>query len=361
MPPSRRHPVALDAGLASLLEGVAAVAPRTVALDEAADTLVLGEPLLAPASVPATGIALRAGYAVAAADLVGASAYAGVALNPPPPHVAAGDPMPAGTDCVLPEDALAHMPGGPAEALEAFPPGHGCRREGSDFVADAIVARAGERLDPVRLAIARAAGIRSASVRQPTLGLMPAGETDACSAALLTALARRRGAVVTLLPLGGAAALKARGLDLLIVLGDPDETRGRVAKAGGRVLADALALRPGEDGALARLGRVPCVLAPDRLADALALALAVVFPVLDHLAAAAPLPAPASRLTRKVASAIGIAEIALLRSGRAGLEPLAVADLPLSAIATADRWALIPPDYEGYAPGDEIGTWGLGQ
>jgi molybdopterin biosynthesis enzyme len=89
-------------------------------LDEAAETLVLAEPLLAPAPVPATGIALRAGYAVLAADLIGASAYGGVLLDPPPPRVAAGGPMPESTDCILPEDALDRLPGAGRKRWKLF-------------------------------------------------------------------------------------------------------------------------------------------------------------------------------------------------------------------------------------------------
>jgi molybdopterin biosynthesis enzyme len=222
------------------------------------------------------------------------------------------------------------------------------------------VARHGERLDAVCIAVARAAGLRRASVRRPTLGLIPADAPDAPTSALLASIARRRGAQVVLLPPGDPAALGGGELDCLLVLGEPGESLANIAAAGGRVVAQALALRPGEDGALSRLGPAPCLHAPDRLADALALALAILLPTLDHLAAAATSPGPTSPLARKLASTVGVAELALFRSGRAGLEPLAIADLPLSAIASADRWALVPPDHEGHAPGDEIGTWGWG-
>jgi molybdopterin biosynthesis enzyme len=87
--------------------------------------------------------------------------------------------------------------------------------------------------------------------------------------------------------------------------------------------------------------------APDQ---ALAAWWTIVLPVLDRLAnrkrGTVTLP-----LGRKIASSVGIAEVALLRREQDAWLPLAVGDLPFETIARADAWLLVPGDSEGYAAG----------
>jgi hypothetical protein len=59
-------------------------------------------------------------------------------------------------------------------------------------------------------------------------------------------------------------------------------------------------------------------------------------------------------LTSKIASTIGMTELALLRSARAGYEPLAVGDVSLAAIAQADAYYLVPASAEGHAIGHSL-------
>ena len=64
-------------------------------------------------------------------------------------------------------------------------------------------------------------------------------------------------------------------------------------------------------------------------------------------------------LARKIASSVGIAEIALLaREGDAWL-PLAIGDLPLQAIARADAWLAVPGGSEGFAAGTAVDAYML--
>jgi molybdopterin molybdotransferase len=65
-------------------------------------------------------------------------------------------------------------------------------------------------------------------------------------------------------------------------------------------------------------------------------------------------PAETSILSRKIASAVGLAEvIPVCRSGD-GVEPLASKYLPLSALARSDGWILVPADSEGYSAGTPV-------
>jgi molybdopterin biosynthesis enzyme len=326
----------VEQALARLLDGIGPVAAQDVRL-EAADGLVLAEPLRAPAPVPPAAVALRAGWALRAADTYGASPYSPMMLPHLPEPVAAGEVLPAGADCVAEPEAVTLLRGR-AEIAEPVAPGAWTRRAGEDAAAGAVLCEAGSRLAPHQAAAAHLARLESARVRQPRLRLLGA---DPCLD-LIVALAKRRGAAL----LGPEEAIA----DLLVGIDGPDALPN-----GAEIVAHGVALRPGELARLARLGASPVVLVPPRPDAALALALALVLPVIDHLAGARAEPAPnPAPLARKLTSTIGFTEIALLaRSGDAWM-PLAVGDLPLAAIAAAEAWLAIPPGHEGYPAGHPV-------
>ncbi len=120
----------------------------------------------APASLPPAPTARIDGYAIAAAASYGASAY-----NPIEPQrglieVAAGAPMPPGTDAVLPYGAV-----GGFEIVEALAPGDGVMPAGGYSGAAEMVVPAGERIGA--LAIARAAEAGSRSSRSGAVRELP--------------------------------------------------------------------------------------------------------------------------------------------------------------------------------------------
>jgi molybdopterin molybdotransferase len=88
------------------LKALAAPSPPRILPVRAAAGLELAEDLVARSDVPPRAVALIAGFAVASRDLVGVSAYAPVLLAERPPFVAAGSVLPAGTDAVVPADAV---------------------------------------------------------------------------------------------------------------------------------------------------------------------------------------------------------------------------------------------------------------
>ena len=59
-------------------------------------------------------------------------------------------------------------------------------------------------------------------------------------------------------------------------------------------------------------------------------------------------------LTRKIASTVGLSEVVPVRRDGGKAEPLASKYLPLSALARADGWVLVPADSEGYADGAQV-------
>ena len=65
-------------------------------------------------------------------------------------------------------------------------------------------------------------------------------------------------------------------------------------------------------------------------------------------------PADTLNLSRKVASAVGLAELVPVRRKDGEADPLASRYLPLSALTRADGWILVPAESEGYAAGTPV-------
>jgi molybdopterin biosynthesis enzyme len=116
-----------------------------------------------------------------------------------------------------------------------------------------------------------------------------------------------------------------------------------------------LALRPGETIAGGLVEGRPALLLPSRVEAALAAAF-VLLPVLLAAMAAAmsEIRAEKGALTRKLASQVGLAEVALLSATEEGLEPIAVGDLSLAAMARATHLLLLSPDSEGCPAGSVV-------
>jgi molybdopterin biosynthesis enzyme len=61
-----------------------------------------------------------------------------------------------------------------------------------------------------------------------------------------------------------------------------------------------------------------------------------------------------ARLTRKVASKLGLAELIPVRLRGADAEPLGSSYLALQTIMQADGWILVPADREGHPAGTSV-------
>jgi hypothetical protein len=62
-------------------------------------------------------------------------------------------------------------------------------------------------------------------------------------------------------------------------------------------------------------------------------------------------------LARKIASSVGIAEIALLGHEGDNWIPLALGDLPFQSIASAEAWLTVAGSSEGFAAGTPVGAY----
>jgi molybdopterin biosynthesis enzyme len=353
----------LDTALAALLRGVAPVTVEELPLLEAAGCVSAGMPLL-PAHPP-RDIAAVDGWALSASDLVGASSYSPLPLAGLPVWVEAGDAMPAGCDCVLDVDAV-EVSGPFAQVMAEGLPGQGIVRAGRDIAENAPAAATGCPVDSAALLLARVAGANKLSVRRPRLRIINVpGATmtlqmiaDLASAAGLDVSAHdsasRDAASI-------AAALDVSACDLLLTIGGTGVGRADAAVTAlaerGAKLAHGLALQPGRTAAAGRIGNVPVVALPGSPGQALAVWLALVLPLIDRMSARRPRRAVTLPLARKIASSVGIAEIALLAEEHKTWTPLAVGEWPLQAMARADAWLLIPASHEGFAAGEPVDAY----
>ncbi|GLR88473.1 molybdopterin-binding protein [Bradyrhizobium iriomotense] len=353
----------LDLALAALLRGVEPVTPVDLPLTEVLGCVAAG--MLPLGAYPPYDIAASDGWALRASDLVGASSYSPLRLAAPPVWVDAGDAMPEGCDCVLDADAV-DMAGPITEVLTEGFPGRGVRRTGSDMAADISIVSAGLPVRATGLLLARAAELKTLSVRRPRLRIVntPGGTV---AAQLIEDQARAAGAQVTAAEASArdaasiANVLDTSACDLLLTIGGSGVGRKDAAVAAladrGEVLAHGIAMQPGRTAAIGKLGSVPVIALPGAPDQAFAAWLAVACPVLDHRSARASRKSVAMPLARKIASNVGMAEIALLAEEQGAWLPLAVGELSLQAIARADAWLLVPGDSEGFAAGAPVDAY----
>jgi molybdopterin biosynthesis enzyme len=136
--------------------------------------------------------------------------------------------------------------------------------------------------------------------------------------------------------------------------GRDDASVMALARAG-RIEAHGVALSPGETTAFGMLGERPVLLLPGRIDAAAAAWLMLGRRLLLRLTGRneAPIGRPA-RLSRKVASSLGLDEFVPVRLRAGKAEPIASGYVPLHALVNADGWILVPAASEGYPVDAEV-------
>ncbi|MCA6125645.1 molybdopterin-binding protein [Bradyrhizobium sp. WSM 1704] len=364
---SQRLPASLtplDTALAAVLRGVAPVAPVTLPLADALHCIAAEMPPLR--AHPPHDVAAADGWAMRANDLVGASFYAPLPLTEAPTWVDAGSAMPAGTDCVVDAD-MVDTSGPIVQVLAEVIPGQGVRRAGNEIAEGRAVTDAGRPVQPRDLLLARGAGVAALLVRRPRLRIvnLPGGEA---TATFIADVARSAGADVTRSEAPGrdAAAIVAAldaSADLLLTIGGSGVGRNDAAVAAlsarGEVIAHGIALQPGRTAALGRIGETPVIALPGAPDQAFAVWWALGLPMLDRLTDRQPRQTRALPLARKIASSVGIAEVALLMHQHASWATLALGELSLDAIARAEALLIVPGSTEGFAAGTVVDAYML--
>jgi molybdopterin biosynthesis enzyme len=306
---------------------------------------------------PAFDVAAADGWAFRARDLVGASPYSPLPIAAPI-WVEAGDPMPQGCDCVIDADSM-EQTGSVFHVLTEAIPAQGVRRARGEAV---IVS--GRPIGALELLVARMAGRERLAVRRPRLRVVNIPAEEAVAARLIAESAAAAGAEVIGAEAGGrdaasvATALEPGSCDLLVTIGGTgvgrrDATIAALVSRGAR-LAHGIALQPGRTAATGRIDGCPVVALPGAPDQALAGWWTLVEPVLDRLSGRTARQTTPLPLARKIASAIGMTEIVLLKNADQAWMPLAIGELSLDAIARADAWLAVPGGSEGYAAGTPV-------
>ncbi|WP_431267466.1 hypothetical protein [Dankookia sp. P2] len=310
------------ARLVALLPGP--VAPGLVPV-AAALGRVLAADLTAPGPVPAAPVALQPGWAVAAAETLGAGPYAPVLLAAAPARVAPGDLLPpAATPCCRPSPWRWTVPSPRCSSRWRRARGAAAGRGGRRRHHPAPRRGAAGAARPAGAGRLRDRGGRGAAAAHRL------GGRGGTPPALRRAGGGRGGGTRR----GGPGA-------------DPAGRRPRGAR-GGALLLHGIGARPGMAAGLGRIGGIPALLLSARAEEALAAWVLLGRPALRHLAAAPPPPPIRARLARKVASAVGLLEIVPVRLPEPGLaEPLAIGALPAGLLAAADALLLVLPGVEG--------------
>jgi molybdopterin biosynthesis enzyme len=341
---------------------VAPVRPRQAALPRAIGR-VLGADVAIETMRPTQTLAWRDGWALRADETLDAGPYAPAPLS----HthaVETGATLPDMADAVAPVEAVKFR-GGAAEALGPIAPGDGVLPAGADAGAGEVLRRAGERLRLLDAAVLQSLGVPHVSVREPRIGILRArggreDVVDAIVAWLARVVPQAGGAVsVSETPVedldqrGMVAPHAADGLILVggTGTGSRDRSVEMLARVG-QVEAHGIGLVPGETAAFGLAQGRPVLLVPGRLDAALAVWLTLGRRTLARLQGAGEdervTTAP---LARKIASPLGFAEIVLVRRTDDAVEPLASGHLPLSSLARADGWVMIPAESEGFPAG----------
>ncbi len=321
----------------------------------------LAEAVVVAAPIPAAALALRDGWAVASDLTTDAGAYAPAPL-PAAVRVDVGELLPPHADAVAPLDAVT-LRHGEAQALAPVGPGEGVLPAGADAAAGAALLAAGTQLRRLQVSLLVAAGITRVQVRAPRVALLRARTGgDAVIDAALELVAGDIGAAggITIVREAALAdALQDREADAVVAIGGTGTGRDDASVVTlarlGHVEAHGVALAPGETAAFGLVGPRSVLLLPGRLDAALAVWLVIGRRLLARLSGASEdTPTTKAKLGRKVASTLGLAELVPVRLRDSTAEPIASGYVPLSALARADGFILVPAESEGYPPGAEV-------
>ncbi len=374
-----------------------------IPLDERAVGRVLAEPIWAKISSPHYHAAAMDGFAVRAADTVGAMPTRPVTLTygEQAAYVDTGDPIPPWANAVIPIEQVEALDADDRPAADprhpvrlriraAARPWQHVRAIGEDIVATQLVLPAGRVLRPVDLGAIAGAGYTEVPVaRKPRVAILPTGtelvpigqaprpgDIIEYNSVVLAAQVRQWGGEPTRYPISAddfdlirsRVAEAARTHDLVLVnagssAGSEDFT-ARVVESLGRLLVHGIAVRPGHPvilGLLESEGRwVPVVGVPGYPASAALTGEIFVEPLLARWLGRQPHRPPTltARLTRKLASPAGDDDYVRVVVGRVGdrwlAAPLARGAGLITSLVRADGIVVVPRGLQGYDAGAEV-------
>jgi molybdopterin molybdotransferase len=315
------------------------------------------------------------GYAIRAADSVGASDYNPILLDlsGSPLPVSVGDAVPPGTDAVV---AVEHTRSdtGMIELVTAVAEGDGIERRGDDVTSGTILLPAGRLIRPADAALLTAAGVTTVPVvRRPIVRVAAVGgelaESGDLNTPMLAALIARDGGIAERcpsLPDDDAIIRDFLGrprADLVILcggsgLGVNDFTAQALAGAGALAI-HGIALRPADTTALGEAIGIPVAILPGGTAACLCAYEVVAGRAVRRLAGGSP-DFPFIRrpliTARKIVSPGGWVDFCRVRITADGrVEPIGSGgNTSLSSLARADGFVLLPAEQEGFPAGSTV-------
>jgi len=390
------HDIPLDEAVAAwhaALDGMGALRklPAESLPIAAANGRVTAAPVWARISVPHYHAAAMDGYAVRAADTVGATLTRPLrlAVGEQAAYVDTGDPLPAGCDAVIPIEEAQKLAEGAAieiEILAAVTPWKHVRVMGEDIVATELVVPANHRLRPQDLGAIAGSGHTHVHVyRPPRIAILPTGSELVApgsdlkpgdiiefNSIVLGAMAEEWGAAVSRLPMIAddyesikKAVLAALDDHDLVVInagssaGSEDFTARIVAELG-EVIVHGLAIRPGHPCILGHAHGKPVIGIPGYPVSAMVTFDLLARPLLQQWTGqnVAPRPTVQATITRKVLSPMGQDEYMRVTLGRVGervvATPLSRGAGVIMSMVRADGMAHIPRFSEGLNAGDAV-------
>jgi len=352
----------------------------------------LAAPTRAVRAVPGYERAAMDGYAVRAADTVGASERDPAVLRAAEemePNAAVrvhtGSELPDGADAVVMIEDVAEY-GDDVEVLDSAAVGENVGPPDEDVAADQRLHDVGHRLRPSDLGLLKASGVREVDVYEPpTVAVVPTGEELVQDDPAPGEMIETNGLTVSRLveSWGGTARYReivtddadalrdaiTGDLDADVVVttggssvGERDLTPDVVADLG-ELLFHGVALKPGHPVAAGVVDETPVLCLPGYPVACIVNAVQFLRPALKH-AGGMPVPAFPSveaTLTGKLRSEPGVRTYARVRLDESGEEDRAHAEPVhtsgsgvLSTVALADGWVVIPESVEGYAAGETV-------
>jgi len=384
---------ALDRWFAAL-EGAGAAAlspPEEVPTGQALGR-VLAEPAYALFSSPSYHACAMDGYAVAAASTFGASDTSPVALAMPEQacYVDTGDPLPQGFDAVIMIEDVQELGGGRLEIRAAATPWQHVRPIGEDVAAGEMLLPAGWRLRATDLAVLTSAGLGRVVVRRrPVVAVIPTGDEIVpledlggeapapgqiieSNSLLVAGLAAEAGAVAKVLPVvpDDRVALRrslseAIACSDVVVLGagssaGSGDFSAAVLREAGEVVVHGVATRPGKPVILGVAGGKPVLGMPGYPVSAWLALDGFLRPLLARMLGQAPERRQRidARLTRRVASPLGVTEYLRVKLARVGgafvAAPLSRGAGVLSSLVRADGLVPVPAERQGFEAGTTV-------
>jgi molybdopterin molybdotransferase len=188
-----RATIALDEARALIAQAVRPIDRTERVRLDAANSRVVAAPVIAPADVPPFARAAMDGYAVRAADTVGASTQAPRTLawletvftaqvptrtvgESQCTEIATGAPMPAGADAVVMVEDTDKDPGGRVRVFSPVYTGQNLTRQGADIRAGQAVLAPGDVLTPSRIGAVAALGAVEIEVfARPRVAILSTG------------------------------------------------------------------------------------------------------------------------------------------------------------------------------------------